>query len=78
MSAATPPARPIPAGAVAGDWFEFSGVPGDVLRHLTWSRHDAAGVVVAVECTQDGDDQLISQCISLYDSTEELTAASAR
>lgn len=78
MAAPTPPACPIPAGAVAGEWFEFTGVPGDVLRHLTWSRHDAAGVVVTVEGDQAGDGQLISQCISLYERIEDLSAAGAR
>ncbi|ORA13585.1 hypothetical protein [Mycobacterium asiaticum] len=67
-----------PAGAVAGNWFEFSGVPGDVMRYLTWSRHDAAGAVIAVEGTQAGDGQLISRCISVYENTEELTAVQAR
>lgn len=74
----SPAVTTIPAGAVAGDWFGFSGVPGDAMRYLTWSRHDTAGAVVAVEGTQAGDGQLLSRCISVYDSTEELTAAGAR
>ena len=39
------PALPVPAGAVAGDWDQLTDAPDDLLRFLTWSRHDAAGVL---------------------------------
>lgn len=45
---------PLPAGAIAGDWFVGTGHPDDVSRVLTWSRLDAAGAVVAVEGAQYG------------------------
>jgi hypothetical protein len=41
---------PIPAGAVAGDWYDVGGCgyPGDVSRMLTWSQHNVWRVHVAV------------------------------
>lgn len=69
---------PVPSGAVAGDWDEYTGVPGGRLRFITWSQHAAAGVVVAVEGTQYADGQLTAPSIWLHDDVEELTAADAR
>jgi hypothetical protein len=73
------PHLPIPTGAFAGDWNPFTGHPDDLLRFLTWSRHDAAGVVVAVEGAQYADgrvDRYIRLCASSEDL--ELTPAAAR
>jgi hypothetical protein len=46
----TIPDLPIPAGAVAGDGYDTGGCdhPDDFHHTLTWARHDAAGVCVAV------------------------------
>ena len=72
---------PVPAGAVVGDWENLSEhvEDMDVFRFLTWSRHDAAGVVVAVEGTQYGDGG-VDRYIALRPESfrDELTAADAR
>jgi hypothetical protein len=71
-------ALPKPAGSVAGDWQLFN-FPEDTHRVLTWSRHDAAGVVVAVEGTQYADGRIDRAVVVRPESADvELTAANAR
>lgn len=71
----------IPTGAVAGDWSDLSGFFDDDQPHrvVTWSRHDAAGIVIAVDGTQHADgsiDRRITMCPATLDP--ELDARSAR
>jgi len=49
MTGTIPPNLPVPAGATADDWSDLTDIDGDMARSLTWSRHDAAGVGVAVD-----------------------------
>ena len=72
------PDLPVPAGATAGDWCDLTDIEGGITRSLEWSRHDAAGVGVAVDGWQQADGR-IDRCVSLYDTeSKELTAAGAR
>ncbi|KUI29479.1 hypothetical protein AU196_03875 [Mycobacterium sp. IS-1742] len=61
-----------------GDWHR-SEHPEDVFRCLTWSRHDAAGLVVAVEGAQYADGR-IERHVAAYPIAGclELAAADAR
>ncbi|MEE6177550.1 hypothetical protein [Mycobacterium sp. 050134] len=74
------PDLPIPAGAVAGDWCDTECVAlEDAFRFLTWSRHDASGVVVAVGGMQFGDGHVERNVTLLAESRDvDLTAAGAR
>jgi hypothetical protein len=72
------PTIPVPAGATADEWNAITSAIGDTVRSLEWSRHDAAGIGVAVDGWQDSTGQ-VSRCISLYDTEcKELTAEDAR
>ncbi|WP_322860114.1 hypothetical protein U8D42_12735 [Mycobacterium europaeum] len=77
MAAPIPPDCPIPAGAVAGDWFDV-GDP-DAHRMLTWSRHDVIQVRITVEGTQYVDGR-VERRVTLYPNSSDvdLTAAGAR
>ena len=69
------PDLPIPASATAGHWSDLTDIEGGIVRSLEWSRHDAAGVGVAVDGWQQADGR-IDRCVSLYDTeSTELTAA---
>ncbi len=69
---------PLPAGATTdGTWSDLRDVEGDCVRSLEWSRHDAAGIGVAVDGWQHLDGRVESH-VSLYDAEKELTAESAR
>ena len=78
MTATNFPDLPIPAGATADDWCDLTDIEGDVTRSLTWSRHDAARVGVAVDGWQYADGR-VTRWVSLYDTEcKELTAEGAR
>ena len=67
---------PIPPGATAGDW--LTDYRGEGARSLEWSKHDAAGIGVAVDGWQFVDGR-VARCVSLYDTAgRELTADDAR
>ncbi|WP_226864381.1 hypothetical protein [Mycolicibacterium baixiangningiae] len=71
---------PVPVGAVAGDWPGPGTHPEDLMRFLTWSRHDAAGAVVAVEGVQYADGRVAEPQIVVYPggASLELTASTSR
>ena len=71
------PNLPVPAGATADDWSDFTDIDGDHARALLWSRHDTDKIGVAVDGWQTADGQVI-RAVSLYDADKELTAADAR
>jgi hypothetical protein len=71
------PDLPIPTDAVPGDWTCLTGHAEDWIRTMTWSRHDAAGAVVAVQGAQYADGR-IERYIYFDDVPDELTAAGAR
>ena len=56
---------PIPPGATAGDW--LTDYRGEGARSLEWSKHDAAGIGVAVDGWQFVDGR-VERCVSLYDT----------
>jgi hypothetical protein len=68
---------PSPAGAVVGDWCHPSDFLEDAFRCLTWSRHDAAGVVVAVQGEQYGDGR-IERYVGVDGLDVDLAAGAAR
>jgi hypothetical protein len=64
---ATPGAisSPTAPGATAGDW--LTDCSGEGARSLEWSKHDAAGIGVAVDGWQFEDGR-VERCVSLYDT----------
>jgi len=56
---------PISPGATAGDW--LTDYSGEGARSLEWSKHDAAGIGVAVDGWQFVDGR-VERCVSLYDT----------
>ncbi|MGA5466588.1 hypothetical protein [Mycobacterium sp. NPDC050041] len=69
---------PRPVGAVIGDW-HLSEYVEDIYRTLTWSRHDVAGTMIAVEGAQYADGRIERHVVALpYCADFELTAADAR
>jgi hypothetical protein len=70
---------PVPAGAAAGDWCDDTDFLEDVYRSLVWSRHDAAGIAVAVEGEQYVDGSVVRYVVlRLASADAELTAAGSR
>lgn len=71
---------PVPTGAVAGDWPGPGTHPDDLMRFLTWSRHDTAGAVIAVEGVQYADGRIDEPHVVVYPggASLELTAATSR
>lgn len=71
------PDLPVPAGFTADDRTILTDSQS-LVRFVTWSKHDAARVALAVDGAQYGDGHVDSH-ISLYDTEcKELTAADAR
>src|SRR4029077_15801187 len=63
---------PIPPGATAGDW--LTDCSGKGPRSLECSKHDSAGIGVAIDRWQFVDGR-VERCVSLYDTEgRELTA----
>ncbi|MBV5244332.1 hypothetical protein KUF57_12385 [Mycolicibacterium sp. PAM1] len=67
----------VPEGATVDGWYSVRSSDGDAIRSLEWSRHDVAGIGIAVGGTQseNGD---VTQAIVLFDVPDELTAGDAR
>jgi hypothetical protein len=68
---------PVPAGASTDGWCSFTGVPGDVIRFVTWSTRRVGATSVAVDGMQyrDGD---VQPQITIYGDDSAVTAADAR
>lgn len=81
MTAITPPNLPVPPGAEADEWMIPTEFPEDVVRFLTWSRHDTDKIGVAVEGSQYGDGR-VDRSIGPYDNKmtdyRDLTTTDAR
>jgi hypothetical protein len=77
--AVTLPDLLVPAGATAHDWCcNPMGRDGELIRYVSWSSHDAAGVTVAVDSAQYPSG-LVERHIQLYEAgAAELSAAEAR
>ena len=71
------PDVPIPPGATADDWCRLTGQPAALIRFLTWSHHDAAGIGVTVDGAQYPDGR-VERYVSVYGDNVTLTAAQAR
>jgi hypothetical protein len=77
MTTTNHPNLPIPAGADTDGWHNLTDRPGELIRYLSWSSHDAAGVGVGVDGAQYADG-LVERYIRLYDADKELSADEAR
>ena len=77
----TIPNLPIPAGALAGDWYGAGGCdhPDDISRTLTWSLHDVDEVrvsVAGVQCADCRDERFV--LLAPGSADVELDAGDAR
>ena len=73
----TTPNLPVPPGATADDWCELTTDTSDLIRFLTWSKHDTDKIGVAVDGQQFSDGRVERQ-VMMYDSDMPLTAEDAR
>jgi hypothetical protein len=73
----TTPDVPVPTGATTDGWCEYTGVPGNRIRFVTWTSRRGGATNVVVDGMQYSDGQVKPQITICGDDTA-VTAPEAR